>query len=125
MPRAVSNATHLKRLGWRVKGSGPSALYLQPGTDRWFKESHALLVLQQLEASEEIGRAVQGAVNVWEKYMKEVITAFEPTVDDFWPKITKAHRRLKVCSFRFGCSVHTQIVYDEKAKKFLHTKEEQ
>jgi len=123
MTKQLSNSTLLKRAGWRVKGSGPSALYQQPGTDRFFKESHAMLVLQQLEAAEEMGKAVQNTINAWEKYMNEVLIALQPTIDDLWPIPPKGHGRLKTCDLKFGCSIHTQIVWDPKTNKFKYMKE--
>lgn len=123
MTKQVANSTRLKRVGWRVKGSGKSALYNQPGTDRWYKESHAMIVLQQMEAVEDFAKAAQAFASTWEKYMAEVLTVFQPTIDDLFPPLPKGHSRLKTCSFKFGCSVHTQIIYNEKKKVFQHIKE--
>jgi len=118
----MTDTQRLVRNGWKRVVINDHDYFIDPETKKKYRASHAIIVLEQAEEQEQLRalRLAEEANDMQSRFFAS-LEGKDLTADDWWPVTTKAHRKLKYCDRKYGCSAHEQLVWCGKHYHFKKT----
>ena len=108
----MKTATYLKKKGWEKEIINNKEWFIEPASGKHYRLSHALVVQDELEHQQEIEdiRLIQEQDSLKISFYA-IQNMADKNIDKVWPKVNKAHGRLRYCTNRLGCVYHNQLVW--------------